>query len=307
MFNYYLRRSIIAISQRKKWFLVPILMTFVFIVGQYTVSPRNYIVKAVYTPPELTIRLNSDNGKILDENKLWNQALDEISIGYQFIADKARENSERMTAIMPYVVEALNNETSGETPNRRLRSYKREAIKYIISHLSMEQVLKGTALDSIEFRYEGPDIELGKKLVELYAGELLPDWKADLQKKQGRIQDRISSLDERLKNDQTPAIIQKKTEYELNLNEFKFMLSLLQNEVSPVQVEAMPRQFSDAIVARGFYCLIITMFLTLVLVIIIEFSGSTFTTEMQVSQYLNIRLIGTVSRLNIRSSPVLEE
>ncbi len=283
------------------WFLLPIFLTVGLAVWLYLLSPRQYAIRATYAPPPLTVTLTQPAGKSLNAVELWEMAINELSIGTQFIAGKVRENSREMMALMPALIGALTADSSSEMKSmssRRLRSYRRGVIKYILIYLSMDQVSRpGKKLDAIEFSYLGRNKELGKNLVDFYAGQLLPSWKTELEKKKARIETRISRLAERLDSEQSKATKQRKLEYELIRQNYQFMLSLLENSISITQVQELPRELSDRIAAQTFYFLILSILVMLILILAAEFLGRTFTTESQVSNYLNIRLIGTLSEI----------
>jgi hypothetical protein len=135
---------------------------------------------------------------------------------------------------------------------------------------------------------------LGKKLISFYSRKLLPSWKRELEKKNGRVLLIINRLRERLDSDVSGTLARKIHDYLSIQKKYEYMLLLLDNSVSSPQVIRQPRVVSDRIMAGGFYCLLFSTLLVLCVVLFAEFSGRTFTTELQVSQYLNVRLIGSI-------------
>lgn len=297
MFNYFLKRSTIAIHQRRSWFLVPVALTALCILWLYFSSPVKYVISSKYIPSREAMNIQQLDGSSLNEVQLWNLALQELGVGPQFIANKIQHGSRKLVTIMPALINEWAKEKAGDQriDPRRDRGFKREIIRHIISYLSMEKVLEeGSELPVIEFTYQGDKKILGTKLVGFYSQELLAPWRDDIQKKKSRVESKVRYMTERIEADQNQAIEKRLNMYKTQVRNYDAMLLLLKGTPSAVVVEELDRELSDAIMAQSFYLLILLTMLTLIVIIITEFTGKTFTTEYQVGQYLGIKLIGTI-------------
>lgn len=298
MFNYFLKRATIAINQRKSWFFIPIVMTIFTIAWLYFSSPAKYVISATYTPPVQNLSIQQAEGITLDEVQLWNMALQELGIGSQFIANKIQQGSERVMSLMPSLINEwakTKNTKEKQGIPRRDRGFKREIIRHIISFVTMDKVQEiNSKFSTIEFVYRGDKKALGVKLIEFYSQELLDPWREDIMKKKSRVGSKVGYLIDRMEMDATPATQKKLNEYQVQVKNYDAMLTLLKGNPSAIIIEELDRELSDAIMAQSFYLLILLAFITLLVIMVVEFTGKTFTTEYQVSQYLGIKLIGTI-------------
>lgn len=298
MFNYFLKRATIAISQRKSWFLIPIALTVVSIAWMYLSSPTKYVISSRYTPSIQSSPVDKEQTGAISEAQLWSLALRELGVGSQFIANRIQESSINLSTLMPSLIKEwakTKASSNGNIEPQRNRAFKREIIRHIISYVTMDKVVEnGNEFAAIEFVYRGEKKSLGTKLIGFYSQELLDPWRKDIQKKKGRTESKVRYLAERMEGDETAAAQQKFEDYKVQVRNYTAMLNLLKGSPSAVVVEELEKELSDAIVAQSFYLLILLSLFTLGVIIIVEFTGKTFTTEYQVSQYLGIKLIGTI-------------
>ncbi|MCP4298334.1 MAG: hypothetical protein GY786_22330 [Proteobacteria bacterium] len=244
---------------------------------------------------------------------LWNDAVDELTMGSQFIKSKIREISRSRKIINIWTSDETNKEK--EILARQQGGLGRQLMIDIVDRLSVYQFKtdNNSEFDSIKLQYHGDNKALGVELLSFYSKILLPtlgsefeenvqmDKKA-LQRLEILTQSNIIDEDEDEEDEEherglSTILNEKIIKQREKLKNSELMSGLLANTFSPVEIEILERKISDRVTARGFYFLILSCLLLSLILIITEFAGKTFTTEMQVSQYLEIRLIGTMNKI----------
>ncbi len=311
MFKYYSKRVSIGLNQRKLWYLVPILSTLLFILYQYFVTDREYRITVSYSPV-ISSDLKASTTK-QDSKQLWNDAVDELTMGSQFINSKIREISRNRKIVNIWISDETNKEK--EKLARQQGGLGRQLMIDIVDRLSVYQFKadKNSEFDSIKLQFNGSNKALGVELLKFYSKILLPTLGSEFEENLLMDKKALQRLEiwahsnivdededeEEVKHERELSTIlnEKIIKQREKLHNSELMSGLLANNFSPVEIEILERKISDRVIARGFYFLILSCILLSLILVIIEFAGKTFTTEMQVSQYLEIRLIGTMNKI----------
>ncbi len=75
-------------------------------------------------------------------------------------------------------------------------------------------------------------------------------------------------------------------------------ITLLSGSFTEQKTVTLEKKLSDNIVTQSLLFLVASSLLITIFIVVSEFFSKSFTTELQVSQYLNIRLIGTMQKIN---------
>ncbi len=305
MLGYFFRRAMISLNQRKIWFLLPILLSVIFAGWLYFSSPRVYNIGMSYLPPNAL----PGAGNQINPLGLWNDTIDAMPLGNQFINSKVREISKNRKIVQAWTEDSQNSEKV--ILARRSGGIGRFIVNDIKDHFSINEV-PGEGEETpglIRFTYEGTNRALGDQLVAFYSQSLIDTWQGELKgklKRERMILDRLSALsgddDEDEEDDEpvtiSPAVQKKIEQRQANVNRIEMQLALLAGRFSSIERVELERKLSDGIVVRSLLFLILVSLVTLVILVGVEFFSKSFTTELQVSQYLGIRLIGTIPKID---------
>jgi hypothetical protein len=307
----------ISIRQRMVWFLLPIVLSVGFMIWLYVTSPQTYVIYRRYSPSPSVVGSSTLDGKAVDAVELWNAIIDEMPGGSAFINSKVREISRNKKIVEAWISDPNNRQA--EQLARRVGGIGRYIVSDIKDRFTIKQVVHPQIdhPDMIEFFYQGTNLQLGTELVNYYSQDLPTTWKKELNRKLRQEQNLLSRLeamidtggDEDEDDDEGPNVTGKRVEIDSQLKQkieerqfkidgYRLKLTFLTNTVSPITVKAMGRNVSNSLAVQGLFCLIGLGVITVFLLVGIEFFGKTFTTELQVSQYLDIRLIGTMRKID---------
>jgi len=308
MFGYFLRRSLISLRQSRIWSLLPLSLSIVFGVWLYFDAPRTYQVSGIYSLS--AISGNQDYQYKSDKSALeaWGGLTEDLPSGMQLINSKIREISRNREVINAWTNDPLNKEK--EKIARRSGSIGRYVIGDIKDSFIIEQE-PGNPNKLIQLTYIGTNQQLGEQLVLFYSKALLSSWQEEIQEKLtqentllSRLNDLLADQFEEDDDDEDEAVepspmVKKKIEnHQKAIASLNNKLLLISGDFNDIQTTVLKRNLSDNIVLKVLVFFIIVGFLTMVFAVGKEFFSKSFTTEFQVSQYLDVRLVGTIQKID---------
>jgi hypothetical protein len=304
MLSYFFRRSLISLNQRKLWFLLPLLLSGIFASWLYFSSPCVFSISQTYQPPK-TIPIAVEGTDLMT---LWNETIDVMPTGTQFINSKVRQISKNRKIVQAWTSDPQNREK--EIAARKGGGIGRYIVNDIKDHFLIQEVpAEGdNAPSQIRFAYEGTNQNLGDQLIAFYSQTLIEHWQGELKsklKRENLILSRLAALtdededeDEDEREEISPEVLEKIQTRQSNIDHLGAQIALLGGRFSTIEKVELERKVSDGIVIRSLIFLLLAGLALTGILVGAEFFSKSFTTELQVSQYLGIRLIGTIKKLD---------
>ena len=303
MHYFIIKRLLLIIFLRKKWFLIPILIIALKITFVHLTTPSEFIVTSNAL---ININLKDPDIEYVPRKTEINQILTEL-IGQ---SDQFFRN--RLALIPQNLLDRFliqqRHEQGNKTIAQKERRYKAHALIVNAMTLQMPVPFEPVII------YQGQDEKLGKDLVAFFTSELANYIKLRAVQasyfQERRILGFELGLNRQDKNLANPDLSQNRKQfYEQKKEESRVMLHRLKNQESVKQrisssVQVAPRETeSEKLYTNSFfrlwdlYLFVLLSFVSTVVILLMEFSRQGFTSETQMIRYLKADLIGSIPRV----------
>lgn len=282
MLFYILKRSLIALKQKKKLFIIPAVLLVLFVL--YSLIGFSH-----YKIESLVVFNENITGEDLDDiskRKAWSEM---ISWGGSQSAFIVRNVDSLPEDIRVELSEEFRQDKGVVRNQRQVEVLARNAVKRLVN-------IKIDA-DNFSFTitYYGLSRELGIKLVSFYAGKIIAKLKEG-------VNNTINSLEqnrEKLKLIRSTNYLQKIADVEKNIEVYRNMHKYVSSgSHSTPKVISRSSPQSKGASGRILLAALFLFGLSAFVVITMEFMSKTLLTEVQIARYLEMPVIGSLPKID---------